>query len=98
MYRIILILAVVCLTAFATAPTSARAQVSIQTPGFGIAVGPNGGVGVRVGGVYGPPVGPPVYYGPGPRPVVYGPRPFVCPPNCPPRPGYYGPRPVIVVR
>jgi len=73
-------------------PVMASAQVSIQTPGFGISVGPNGGVGVRVGGVYGA-------VPPAPAPVVV-PAPVVAPPAVvviPAAPVYPPPPPVVVV-
>lgn len=87
-------------------PAMASAQVSIQTPGFGLTVGPNGGVGVRVGDAYGAvapapqpvvvvPVAPPVVYVP--AQPVYAPPPVVVVPPRPvryyPAPApYYGPR------
>jgi hypothetical protein len=94
-----LIILMVVVSGLFLIPAAASAQISIQTPGWGVSVGPNGGVGVRVGGVYGGvPPGPPVVYAPAP---LYPPVPpvIVVPPRparyLPPPPPYYPPRPAF---
>ena len=77
-----LLLTTACLLAL---PGLASAQFSIQTPDLGLTVGPDGGVGIRLGAPTPPPPPPTVYVVP--APVVQ-----VAPPPSP------GPAPVIIVR
>lgn len=76
-----LILATCCVLAL---PALSGAQVSIQTSDFGLTVGSNGGVGIRVGAPAAPPPPPPVYVAPTPVYVA-------------PAPVYVAPAPVVVV-
>jgi len=79
-------------------PAASWAQFSIQTSDFGLTVGPNGGVGVRLGAPAVPPPPPPVYVAPAPV-VVVAPAPRVVPPPVVvpyQRPVVVAPAPVVV--
>jgi len=88
------ILATCCVLAL---PAVSGAQVSLQTSGFGLTVGPNGGVGIRVGAPAAPPPPPPVYVAPAPVYVAPAPVVVVAPRPVAPPPVVHHRRPAVVV-